>query len=378
MAEHGSGEVSRRDFLRTGSMGVFGAGALPAAARAGQAPGQPEVRNKQAGMKYTVYGKTNFLVSRLGFGCHSLMPGSRGVVEAAIERGINLVHVAPNYTGGRAIKTLGQVLEKKRDKVFLILKAEPYIPLVERCLRDLRTGHVDLLMPPVTNAAGVGNPPRKHRFEDLRRKGKVRFVGLTCHSRMAETVQAATRLDYVSVLMPRYDPAIRDQLDPLLRRARGKGIACQAMKVFLGVRDKDLWDASLKDLYRRGTMDVALITFRSHQELDAHLRVVGQLPDRAEAAALDDYLAAHRRETCVGCAACEDACAQHVAIADILRFARYYLDECGEAHGARRLYRALPRERTAAACRDCGACERACPNGLPVRTFLQEAHRALA
>ena len=378
MAEHDNDGLSRRDFLRTGSMGVLGAGALSGAALGAGAAAPPEACNKQAGMKYTVYGKTNLLVSRVGFGCHSLAPNSRGVLEAAIERGVNLVHVAPNYTGGRAIKTLGQVLAKHRDKVFVILKAEPYGPLVERCLRDLRTDHVDILMPPVTNEAGVRTPTRKHRLADLQRKGKVRFLGLTCHSRMADTVQAATRLDFVSVLMPRYNPPIRDRLDPLLKRARDKGIACQAMKVFLGIRDQALWAASLKDLYRRGTMDVALITFRSHQDLDAHLRVLGQLPDRAEAQALDHYVRAHRTDTCLGCAVCEDTCPQHVAIPDILRYSRYYLAQCGEAASARGLYRALPPDRTAAACRDCGACERACPNGLPVRTFLQEAHRALA
>lgn len=373
-----SDELSRRDFIRRGSAGVLGAGAMAGAALGAEAAAKPEVRNKKEGMKYTVYGKTNFLVSRLGFGCHSLTPETRGLLESAIERGINLVHVSPEYTGGRALKAVGQVLEKKRDQVFLILKTEPHAPLVERCLRDLRTDHVDLLMPPVTTVAQVRDPRRKERFLDLQRQGKARFIGLTCHSRMAENVEAATALDYVSTLMPRYNPPIRDDLDPLLQRAREKGIACQAMKVFQGIRDKSLWAASLKDLYRRDKMHVAFITFKSHEAIEAHTRVVGQLPERAEAESLDAYVAAHRSEVCVGCATCTDACPQGVAIPDILRFSRYYAQECGEAAAARGLYRALPPGRTAAACRDCGACERACPSGLPVRRFLQEAHRALA
>jgi hypothetical protein len=233
-------------------------------------------------------------------------------------------------------------------------------------------------MPPVESAEQVRLPVRRHRFNDLKARGRVRFLGLTCHSRMAETIQEGTRLDYVSVLMSRYNPPIRDELDPLLLRARNKGIATMAMKLFQDVSDPNFWSPSLKDLYRRDRVDVALLTFKAVQELDRYLGDVAALPDRSEAEALGRYVAAHRGEMCRGCAACEGACPNHAAIPDILRFSRYYLAQCGEADSARRLYRALPPERTALACRDCGACERACPSGLPIRRYIREAHHDLA
>jgi predicted aldo/keto reductase-like oxidoreductase len=41
-------------------------------------------------------------------------------------------------------------------------------------------------------------------------------------------------------------------------------------------------------------------------------------------------------------------------------------------------YRRLASQATAANCDDCGACERICPNAVPIRHRLKEAHTLLA
>ena len=52
-------------------------------------------------------------------------------------------------------------------------------------------------------------------------------------------------------------------------------------------------------------------------------------------------------------------------------------DNYGHYERGRRLYAELPRSQRAGQCANCGECERRCPNGLPIRTKLAAAHRAL-
>jgi ferredoxin len=55
-----------------------------------------------------------------------------------------------------------------------------------------------------------------------------------------------------------------------------------------------------------------------------------------------------------------------------------YYKNYGHREDARELYAALPPERQVPACTRCGACQKACPNGLAIMEKLQEAHRLLA
>ena len=372
--------VSRRDFLRRGSAGIVGVGAamaaVPAGLLAGEAEPKIESRNKQPGLRYTVLGRAGWEVSRLGFGGFALTAANRGVLEAAIERGVNLFHIARSYVGGQAIKAAGPVIKANRDKLFLVIKGEPDQE-IDNDLRTLGVEMADIVMPQIESAEQAARPDRVEQFLKLQQAGKVRKLGLTAHSQMAAVVGAGMKVDDVVLIMTRYEAAARNELDPRLKLARERRIGTMAMKVFLGIDDHSLYPATLKDLYARGQIDLALLTPRNHEELDAWLKVVGELPDRAEIDALNHYMACHLGEMCTGCGACQ-GCPQGIRIGDILRYSRYYAAQCGDLETARELYRTIAADRTAPGCRDCGRCERVCPNHVPVRQFLRDAHRALA
>lgn len=62
-----------------------------------------ERRNEQAGMTYTVLGRTNLSVSRLVYGGVSLNTDSIEVLDGAVARGLNLIHMSRGYGKGRAM-----------------------------------------------------------------------------------------------------------------------------------------------------------------------------------------------------------------------------------------------------------------------------------
>jgi uncharacterized protein len=81
--------------------------------------------------------------------------------------------------------------------------------------------------------------------------------------------------------------------------------------------------------------------------------------------------------TCrIGCGECEPACPRGVPVATVMRY-KYYFRTLRQEKSAMAEYAALG-GRGAAACAGCdGACERACPHGLPVSGLMALAHETL-
>jgi aryl-alcohol dehydrogenase-like predicted oxidoreductase len=135
-------------------------------------------------------------VSVVGLGCNNFggrvgSDGTRAVVDAALDVGITLFDTADVYGGGGGSESLlGEVLEGRRDRVFLATKfgmdmgdgttargSRNYVrKAIDASLRRLRTDHVDLYQ----YHRPDGITPYEETFaalDELVREGKVRHVG---------------------------------------------------------------------------------------------------------------------------------------------------------------------------------------------------------
>ena len=104
-------------------------------------------------MQYVDFGRTGLRVSRLGFGGIPVQridePGTRAMLKAAHEAGINYIDTARAYTVSE--EWIGQALEELglRDEFILatkcraLTKAEMEAELATS-LKNLRTDHIDL------------------------------------------------------------------------------------------------------------------------------------------------------------------------------------------------------------------------------------------
>lgn len=70
-------------------------------------------------MRYRPVGDTGIQLSVISLGGSVMM---EPVHHYAIDRGVNLVHIAADYLGGRAIVALGNVLKTRRKDVYLAVK----------------------------------------------------------------------------------------------------------------------------------------------------------------------------------------------------------------------------------------------------------------
>ena len=410
MKEHDKG-LSRRSFIGRGlaslagvSLGLAGAKSLKAALPGAQetvggaAPAaKPQIR------EYRDLGRTGWKVSDLGFGNATIQ--DTALLEYAMERGINYVDTARQYYEMEVV--LGKLSPARREKLFITTKlvpelftakttAEEITAAIDESLKRLNTSHVDCALihsvgedPTLSDPAKIKNPAVVAAFENAKKDGKVKFWGASSHGpRMVEDFDWLLDNAPVDMIMPGMNFMTKG-LEPVLAKARSKGVAVVAMKSLAAARKIDykpfmkngatVRQAVIKWMLAHRDIDTVSMTMRSVEMIDEFVAASGR-PELTpeEKKALKGYGMLLDRDYCrPGCSGCLAACPHSVPIADILRY-RLYFNNYGEEKHAMSLYRKLPSARSAERCASCpGPCEATCPHGLAIRSKLLEAHSEL-
>lgn len=232
-------------------------------------------------------GKTGYHATIFGLGGEGALrtrgyfKEAEAVIKKAVESGINYFDTAPAYQQSRDY--LGKFLWKyaKRENVFLSSKThersyEETMELVEDSLKRLNTKYIDLLqlhdlrekedLEEIFSENGA-----IHALKELKKDGKVRFIGITGHHDPDILIDAIKRYDFDTVLLcvnagdSYYSPFINS----VIPAARGKGMGVIAMKVtaqghaLSSISMKEAFDFSLsKDV------DLAIIGCRTPEEVE--------------------------------------------------------------------------------------------------------------
>jgi aryl-alcohol dehydrogenase-like predicted oxidoreductase len=108
---------------------------------------------------------------------------------------------------------------------------------VEESLKRTGTDYFDVLHCPHAAATSeeIRNPLIIDTFNELKKQGKVRFLGFSSHHGMGELIKTAMELDYFDVIMLAYNVINHAFLDHILTAAREKGIGLIAMKAAMAV-----------------------------------------------------------------------------------------------------------------------------------------------
>jgi hypothetical protein len=346
-------------------------------------------------MLYRDLGKTGLKVSEIGMG--TVRAAAPAAIQRAMEKGITLFHTCLGYAGGTSIQAFGDVLKNmksKRDKIVLALKAGGDF---DKALQILGTDYVDVYLPPLdvdpSNALGTKikknrqdpgkfmpfeNSKLQETMEGLKKSGKARFCGLVTHKDMANVIQAALKVKYIEVILSTYNMASKAELDPLIKKAKEQGIGFLAMKTKQGLQKGQDPRPAVKVLLENKDVDSILVTQASVQDVDKAVELSGKkmtMLERREARRLMLAMAG----VCGACGRCEGVCPKGLAVPDIFRFHMYATRyESPQREVGFEEYRRLGPTAQATGCDDCGACERVCPNAVPIRARLKEVHSVLA
>jgi len=111
------------------------------------------------------------------------------------------------------------------------------ISTVEESLKRVGTDYFDVLHCPHSAASTteIKNPAIREAFLELKKQGKVRYLGFSAHHGMADLITTAIDLKYFDVIMLAYNVINYGFLDHLLKRAKENGIGLISMKAAMAV-----------------------------------------------------------------------------------------------------------------------------------------------
>lgn len=172
---------------------------------------------KRSATDQVTLGKTGIAMSRLGMGT-----GSRGgrvqealgedvlcrLVKTAFDKGVTYFDCAQNY---RTFKWMGKALgQLPRKDLFVLSKVwgTPENPMqsIDDQLRNFKTDYLDCILCHCTKK-GTWASDRQRVMEAMlkaREQGKVRSVGVSCHT--LDALEVAARSEWVQVNLVRVNP----------------------------------------------------------------------------------------------------------------------------------------------------------------------------
>lgn len=391
--------ITRRNFLKASAAAAAVPCFPPSLLRA----------QEKSGMRYRRLGRTDLMISEVSLGGSPVPP--EPVFKRAIELGVNYVDTSSSYMEGNGERLIGKLIKGRRDKFHVATKFHPgrrhktkeaLIEEAEGSLKRLDTDYVDVLLYHGANdTEWLTHDEVLSAFEKLKKEGKARFTGVSCHSNPVEVLTTAIESGHYDMITVGYNAHSGEKpeegkvydnylkfsgVEKVIELARKKDVGVVAMKTMAGGERQNLKkyqtegvslsQAKLKWVLENKAVAATITEMLSFEILEENLGAIGIKMSDDEREVLHRW----RRETsgdyCRMCGTCRPVCERDIAVPEIFRYAAYH-DGYGKPAQARAAYGKLPEGRTFTGCSCCGKCEEACPHGLPVVLKLERAHRLL-
>jgi predicted aldo/keto reductase-like oxidoreductase len=379
-------------------------------------------------MKYRKFGKLDFQVAALGFGCMRLptmdnkpMSGdineqeSIRLIRSAIDRGVNYVDTAYPYHSGNSEIVTGKALrDGYRDKVQLATKsplwfvntAGDFDKFLDEQLKKLQTDHIDFYLMHGLDKDKWENTVLKlglmKNAEAAIAAGKIGHIGFSFHDRhesFQPIVDGYDRWDFCQIQYNYMDTENQAGTDGL-RYAASKGLAVIVMEPLLGGRlanppaeirkifeeygtQRSPAQWALQWAWHQAGVTTILSGMNSIQQLDENLLAadsLSTLPLSAEDRKLIERVRAEfLKRAAIPCTKCGYClpCPRGVNIPGVLELYNngfIYNDMTSSRFIYERFFQESER---AGACIQCGACEKKCPQGIDVSKLMPTIHEKL-
>ncbi|MGH9661982.1 MAG: aldo/keto reductase [Bryobacteraceae bacterium] len=202
-------------------------------------------------MRYRKLGRTGIDISEVGYGAWGIggkqwLGGdddeSVASLRRAFELGLNFIDTALAYGDGHSERLVGKVVRSAPVRVFVATKIPPKNRLwparpgvgidevfpcdyilrsTEESLRNLGLDSIDLQQLHVWNPEWIERDEWRRAFEDLKRSGKARAVGVSINDHQPDSALALVEtglIDTVQVIYNVFDQSPERRLLPLCRQ----------------------------------------------------------------------------------------------------------------------------------------------------------------
>jgi len=432
-------KFNRRKFVKSASIGAMGAGIASATtfAVAGSVAGQEPAAIKE----YRTFGKTGFRVSDISSG----NPSNEAVLKTLLNSGVNLIDTGENYANGNSERLIGRVIgDFDRSKLFINTKLytenvfpskKEVLQRVYDSLERLQTDYVDCMQIHSAENSRILKDENFHAaMEQLKKEGKVRHVGVSCHGNnwaidteesLDTILLSAVEDGRFDVILLAYNFVNADLGEKVLNACEKKNIATIIMKSnpvhlfgifearyekmveagkgvdqytqayydkykimndeaksFFGrygiENEKEFRNAASRFVLTNPKAHTTIWDFQNFNDVESMLQLSGQKLTVKDEAILAGYHEHLGHTTCrIGCNDCESACPEHIPVNRILRY-NYYFGVKQQEKMAMTKYAQMNMPKPSEACLECeGHCEKACRYGVWTRPLLAAAHHNL-
>jgi aryl-alcohol dehydrogenase-like predicted oxidoreductase len=388
----------RRRFLKTtaASAAALSTGDLTLAAAALAAEGDKP-------MPQRVLGRTGAKIPILHHGtAQRLDPVYDKVMHLCFKAGVTMFDTALSYGWGSAHQAIATFIEQigDRKKLWLTSKSgsgspDGLVKAIDEALAELKTDYLDLYLMHGIDDVGLLEQPYLVAGEQLRKSGKTRFFGFSCHGGdVVALLNKAAQVGGIDAILFRYNfrrYGDRD-LNLAIDRCHKAGIGLLAMKTHGSVppeieqvvefrsQNFTLGQAKLKSVWADERIASVVSEMDSVQVARENIVAAkSEIPLNAEESHQLNRLAALTAGyACNGCShLCEAAIQGQTAIADQLRYLAYF-ESYGKTKRAQELYRAMPAAARQFGVDDLKRAAAVCPQGIDIAARLHKAQQLLA
>ena len=209
-------------------------------------------------MRFRVLGKTGLQISEVGYGAWGIGgkqwqggndDDSLRALRRAIELGLNFIDTALAYGEGHSEQLVGEIVRSSPSRVYVATKVPPKnkiwpakpgiaiddvfpyeytIASTEQSLRYLKTETIDLQQFHVWNPEWLQSDQWRRAIEDLKRSGKVRFMGISINDHQPDSALELIKSGMIDTVQVIYNIFDQSPEESLFRLCQHHGIGVLA------------------------------------------------------------------------------------------------------------------------------------------------------